>query len=66
VPVEVTVYELKVTRQRRLWRETRNRQRRWVSQQDAPEVVEEPDLAEFLKMLIDLESMSTLQSSKKY
>jgi 8-oxo-dGTP pyrophosphatase MutT (NUDIX family) len=65
VPVEVTVYVLKVTRQRRSWRETRDRQRRWVPLQVAPDVVEEPDLAELLKMLIDLEWMSTLQSSKK-
>ncbi len=65
VPIEVTVYVLKVTRQRRRWQETRDRQRRWVPLQDAPEVVEEPDLAELLKLLINLEWMSTLQSPKK-
>jgi hypothetical protein len=45
------IFPLAVTRERKDWKEKGQRQRRWVSPEEAARLAHEPDLARFLANL---------------
>jgi 8-oxo-dGTP pyrophosphatase MutT (NUDIX family) len=51
LPGQAVIFSLAVSRERKDWKEKGQRQRRWMSAQEAAECAHEPDLARFLAEL---------------